>query len=1053
MRVSLDKNLMNTSEGVRLFEFDECPGVLNEDLLKAITGAGAAVLAIGLTKAVAAHNLMAIKKYMKTVVSLAINGKGKKWNEPSYKSITNDEKRNALMITYQLAKYAAIYDYSKDGSSMFNSYIEMPNIPGGSDKNFHELLKKKTKWFGLKTVSDPIKNIKSIKPESDQEPNPYFTSILEQYRNALSRVFGESEAKQITNAINSYKGKKIGDAKALKESLIKIFDNAISVTDMSKYTIFKDLDKALNALIDSYDKNIKEAISNNRTILDKKLKKDGLIALWGKYMNILRTNKQQFVDDFNKSPEYTYLRDFLRSTMISLLVSLLEKIGGSEEEEPEDKDIVDPVDPEPEDDDVDPEDDIIEDFSVRFEPIYKKRGASESYTFGELVNKLYEEEFGEEENSIDEVKLILESKSEKPLGKILCIVKSAEDGHQDEIIQSTKKDVSTDFIEQETDHLSFANLDNTEYPCYTNEGSENEKEWSTILNLSDLAESIAFNRESSPYLVCVAYPMDEDSNLLKDDLDKVQIAEWKYEAGDEPGPKPGPDPEDDDDIIDPEDDDPVNPEAKDLEVYINGNKMTTNPSDVDESTESGKIEASDDYGIRIVTSVESIKTVLLIFSSSPIRTYHDIAEAVKDKANKLVIRPFQSVMDKFECSYYVSQDEFEKNDWKYFTAVPRTETSNVMTSKTTEFDLSKEGYFSRTDEEEPKDEEDEDIVEPEDNVDPEPEDPVEPKNLPVVIPTGEITKSGEFRIDLNANKEIALNYTKCVVVLASSEDFFKSMTRDNELTFKANVDKVPYYRKDAFKVLASADNYTAVYINFGEDTTALRGIKFNPAFIEFKPGDEVWFKIYPVREVGGHLELNLEGASKVGSYKFSNESNAGTKLLTINPIGQLTKKNEFRIDLNVKDKNLANRFKMCVAILSSSHQFLESMTSENERAFKHNVDSIKYVQSDKFKILAMDKNYTVVLINFGNDTSTLTGIKFAPGFITFQPGDEIFFKIYPVSVENEHLVLQSDMASAIGMYKFEQPNVPQNVQALPGQKQLSSQQNQLPANNNTPTQE
>lgn len=1052
MRVSLDKNLISASEGVRLFEFDECPGVLNEDLLKAITGAGAAVLAVGLTKAVAAHNLMAIKKYMKTVVSLAINGKGKKWNEPSYKSITNDEKRNALMITYQLAKYAAIYDYSKDGSSMFNSYIEMPNIPGGSDKNFHELLKKKTKWFGLKTVSDPIKNIKSIKPESDQEPNPYFTSILEQYRNALSRVFGESEAKQITNAINSYKGKKIGDAEALKESLIKIFDNAISATDMSKYTIFKDLDKALNALIDSYDKNIKEAISNNRTILDKKLKKDGLVALWGKYMNILRTNKQQFVDDFNKSPEYTYLRDFLRSTMISLLVSLLEKIGGSEEEEPED--VVDPVDPEPEDDDIDtddPENDIIEDFSVRFEPVHKKYSASESYTFSELVNKLYEDEFGEDDNSIEEVKLILESTGEKPLGKILCIVKSAEDGHQDEIIQSIKKDVSDDFTEQETNHLSFANLDNTEYPCYTNEGAENDKEWSTTLNLSDLADSIAFNRESSPYLVCVAYPMDEDSNLLKEDLDKVQVAEWKYEQED--GPEPNPEPEDDDDIIEPEDDndDPINPEndTKDFEVYINGQRIETTPANIDESSEDGKLEASDDYGIRATTSSESIKSALVILSVSPIKTYHDIAEAVKDKSNKLEIKPFKPMLDKFEFSYYVSKEDLEKNNWKFITIVPRTDTSNVMTSKTTEFELSKEAYFFRNEEvEEP---EEDDVVDPEN-----PENPgEEPKNLPAIIPTGEITKSGEFRIDLNASdKELALSYTKCVVVLASSKDFFESMTKENELTFKANVDKVPYHRKDAFKVLASADNYTAVYINFGEDTTDLRGIKFNPSFIEFNPGDEVWFKIYPVRENNGHLDLNIEGASKVGNYKFSNEQNSDTKLLTINPKGQLTRKNEFRIDLNVKDQNLANRFKMCIVVLSSSRQFLETMTSENERVFKHNVDSIKYVQPDKFKILAMDKNYTVVLINFGNDSSTLTGIKFAPGFITFQPGDEIFFKIYPVSIENEHLVLQSDMASAIGLYKFEpQSNGEQNIQSLPAQKQLPNPQKQLQANNNTPTQE
>ena len=170
MKARIDKNIIPNDNLVELFVFNDVLEPLQEDLLK--TSAG--ILAFGLgtvtVKAVAAHNLMAIKSYMKKVVKLAIEGHGDKWNEVSYKSIVNDEKRNALMITYQMAKYAGIYDYGgKD--SMPNSHISMPKIAGGSDKNFKKLLKKQTKWFGLKTVSDPLKNLSSIKPAKNKKPN------------------------------------------------------------------------------------------------------------------------------------------------------------------------------------------------------------------------------------------------------------------------------------------------------------------------------------------------------------------------------------------------------------------------------------------------------------------------------------------------------------------------------------------------------------------------------------------------------------------------------------------------------------------------------------------------------------------------------------------------------------------------------------------------------------------------------------------------------------------------------------------------------------------
>lgn len=86
------------------------------------------------------------------------------------------------------------------------------------------------------------------------------------------------------------------------------------------------MNKAMDDLIAAYDRNLQEAITNNRSILDKKLKKDGLIALWGKYLNLLRTAKQQAIDEFNKSPEYTYLKDFLRGSMLELFAKLLPEV-------------------------------------------------------------------------------------------------------------------------------------------------------------------------------------------------------------------------------------------------------------------------------------------------------------------------------------------------------------------------------------------------------------------------------------------------------------------------------------------------------------------------------------------------------------------------------------------------------------------------------------------------------------------------------------------------------------------------------------------------------
>lgn len=73
----------------------------------------------------------------------------------------------------------------------------------------------------------------------------------------------------------------------LHDRLVAIFNQVIGDHDMADYTIFKDMNKAMDDLIAAYDRNLQEAITNNRSILDKKLKKDGLIALWGSISTFL----------------------------------------------------------------------------------------------------------------------------------------------------------------------------------------------------------------------------------------------------------------------------------------------------------------------------------------------------------------------------------------------------------------------------------------------------------------------------------------------------------------------------------------------------------------------------------------------------------------------------------------------------------------------------------------------------------------------------------------------------------------------------------------------
>ena len=78
MKALIDKNIINDGF-VELFEFNDIQPRLNEDLLKFTAGVLASSLSIAVVSAISAHNLMAIKSYMKKVVKLAIEGHGAKW--------------------------------------------------------------------------------------------------------------------------------------------------------------------------------------------------------------------------------------------------------------------------------------------------------------------------------------------------------------------------------------------------------------------------------------------------------------------------------------------------------------------------------------------------------------------------------------------------------------------------------------------------------------------------------------------------------------------------------------------------------------------------------------------------------------------------------------------------------------------------------------------------------------------------------------------------------------------------------------------------------------
>lgn len=927
MKARIDKNIIPNDNLVELFVFNDVLEPLQEDLLK--TSAG--ILAFGLgtvtVKAVAAHNLMAIKSYMKKVVKLAIEGHGDKWNEVSYKSIVNDEKRNALMITYQMSKYAGIYDYGgKD--SMPNSHISMPKIAGGSDKNFKKLLKKQTKWFGLKTVSDPLKNLSSIKPAKNKKPNEYFTDILEQYRNALKRVFGESEAKQITDAINGFKygankiaddfekitGLKINDedgwkkwqenknnapfmekarrtrVDAIKElnqetnenlhdRLIAIFNQVIGDHDMADYTIFKDMNKAMDDLIAAYDRNLQEAITNNRSILDKKLKKDGLIALWGKYLNLLRTAKQQAIDEFNKSPEYTYLKDFLRGSMLELFAKLLPEVQkvtpqNQEDEKTDDKD----------DEEITPEEEKEEEnpnaaFKVSYQYVGSAQGAAsnESYIFQHLVNKLNEAD--EDESQEDIVNLVLNSTSDEPLGHIVTFISSVSENELKGQGSRMRKEVASNFGNKQVINVDEL-LDVIPYASFINEGSYDKTEWSQPINLksSEIHEDLGYDDEQSPYLVSISCKMDEKHNLRKDSL--IVDANWRKEVEENPEEETEETPEEEkpeeeENVQDSSDEEtPTGEESSeetdelDFIVKVNEIEIDSVPDDIekDESVRESELlvenaimlENSDVYNVDTFSKSKDYKSVIIGATKKPVYSYNEFVQAFVDKEMKVFMMEAEETDEEGfikKTNGKIKASSLE--GFKYLYFIPRNEEKKTIVKHTNTFFAKAKVAILPEAEEIPQEEQ---------------------KQLPTLVPKGELAPTGEFKIALS-EKGVELKAFKiCVVLLSSTKEFIESINDENVKAFKNNIDKIPYNRSDAFKVLSSADNHSVILINFGEDITAVKGIKFQKDFITFEAsGDSLFFKIYPVTVADGHLILHPEFASQIGEYIFNPE---GSKMNT-----------------------------------------------------------------------------------------------------------------------------------------------------------------------------
>lgn len=920
MKALIDKNIINDGF-VELFEFNDIQPRLNEDLLKFTAGVLASSLSIAVVSAISAHNLMAIKSYMKKVVKLAIEGHGDKWNEVSYKSIVNDEKRNALMITYQMAKYAGIYDYGgKD--SMPNSHISMPKIAGSSDKNFKKLLKKQTKWFGLKTVSDPLKNLSSIKPAKNKKPNEYFTDILEQYRNALKRVFGESEAKQITDAINGFKygankiaddfekitGLKINDedgwkkwqenknnasfiekarrtrVDAIKElnqetnenlhdRLIAIFNQVIGDHDMADYTIFKDMNKAMDDLIAAYDRNLQEAITNNRSILDKKLKKDGLIALWGKYLNLLRTAKQQSIDEFNKSPEYTYLKDFLRGSMLELFAKLLPEVQkvppqNQEDEKTDDKD----------DEEITPEEEKEEEnpnaaFKVSYQYVGSAQGAAsnESYIFQHLVSKLNEADGDESQEDI--VNLVLNSTSDESLGHIVTFISSVSENELKGQGSRMRKEVASNFGNKQVINVDEL-LDVIPYASFINEGSYDKTEWSQPINLksSEIHEDLGYDDEQSPYLVSISCKMDEKHNLRKDSL--IVDANWRKEVEENPEEETEETPEEEkpeeeENVQDSSDEEtPTGEESSeetdelDFIVKVNEIEIDSVPDDIekDESVRESELlvenaimlENSDVYNVDTFSKSKDYKSVIIGATKKPVYSYNEFVQAFVDKEMKVFMMEAEETDEEGfikKTNGKIKASSLE--GFKYLYFIPRNEEKKTIVKHTNTFFAKAKVAILPKAEEIPQEEQ---------------------KQLPTLVPKGELAPTGEFKIALR-EKGVELKAFKiCVVLLSSTKEFIESINDENVKAFKNNIDKIPYNRSDAFKVLSSADNYSVILINFGEDITAVKGIKFQKDFITFEaPGDSLFFKIYPVTIADGHLILHPELASQIGEYIFNPE--------------------------------------------------------------------------------------------------------------------------------------------------------------------------------------
>lgn len=1084
MKVQLDRSILNESylqddNITELFKFDlDKDQTLNEDLLKFSTGVLASGLGMAAVKAVQAHNLIELKRYMSKVTNLVINGKDK-WKEPTFKGVINDEKRNVLLITFELAKFAGIYDFQSNSSSMPNSkFAKMPKIAGGSDSNFKKLLQRRTKWFGLKTVSDPLKNLKSIKPEKKSDPNSYFSSMLEQYRNALNRVFGEEEGRQIADAISSAKSGGAADSakfelegmtgssydqlvgmdnssrsmilqrnpsasrlyaeirrreslggKDLTDQLSKIFNDVCARHDMMEYTVFKDMNSALDGIVSSYDKTIQEAISNNRLILDKKLKKDGLMAMWLKYMNNIKKAKQPAIDEFNKSVEYTYLKDFLRGSMITLFVKLIndiKKVGPKPgptdpSKDPSADPSTDPsVDPSVEPStDQDPS--LSDSFSVYLmysNKVEKNPNASsnESYVFDDVIESILNEEDEEPKYGKDDETITIHispaasgPKVSVPAPKTVTFFTSTpeEKGECLEKISNKAKGMfnSSDAEVSVGGMLSWLGSEYNgtyDFSTYLNENPESEAGANYVvdLNAQETVDDIGFNKEKSPNFKTLTYLVDASFNLRKEKDPILEYLDYKDRWEHEPSTFDSSNSSDA--SQDSSQDSSNSSDASNASLF----KLNLN---VGENTYSIGAQLDD----AMKSQEYPVETLIISEGRNFNALTEDDLDEIFDKGSASMWT-YKANTDK-ECVCIPSNTKEIAKDGMTISmnGIRDLISLNTVTTARMIVKVGDKYVFSDTVK----------LSEPAEGTD------------------------DDFSIEIDGETIFGPSNE------SEEEDFSPILNEDDEDTEDSseNVPKVKVGEKMDIKITTTGDGIKGALVVFTKDKIE----KLDETFLK-----DVIAKKYPncgiiagKEDNGKYTISETLTKANIGDCKFgyviprteaSNVVNAKNTLLDKAKMIELVQ--DVGANMKITGAAIGDQFKIEVKDFGDS-SYLGIVLGSNEADFAEDGKAVKGLEDalstaskdDQIKILAGDDSYSAVFANCKSAKNGVLGIKFNSGYIVFeQPGDFILFKAFPISYDGKKFDLDKD-GSPVGKFTMQQQPKPKDASAVQPNAQAAPQ--------------